>query len=103
MPDGNLNFHLLEGFASVALNDLVVVGTQLTNRYYGYGPRYSYWSGCSTGDRQGLVMAQRYPTAVIGIQAAAPAINWPTFIVAEFRRQFLLNQLKHYPPQCVFG
>ncbi|KAJ5570587.1 uncharacterized protein N7459_010017 [Penicillium hispanicum] len=102
LPNGKLNLHLFEDFASVALNDLAVVGKQLARRYYGYGPRYSYWSGCSTGGRQGLMMAQKYPTAYNGIYAGAPAINWPAFIVAEYWSQFWMNQLNHHPPQCVF-
>ncbi|KAH8810592.1 Tannase/feruloyl esterase [Xylogone sp. PMI_703] len=88
---GNLNIPLLIDFASVALNDLAVVGKQLSNKFYGYGPHHSYWNGCSTGGRQGLMMAQRYPTAYDGIYAACPAIHWQTF------------QLNHYPPQCVFN
>lgn len=100
--NGQLNMPLFTDFASVSLNDLAVVGKQITNRYYGYGPNYSYWNGCSTGGRQGLMMAQKYPTAYNGIHAAAPAINWPVFLVAEYWGQFLMNQLDRFPPQCVF-
>ncbi|KAH8805303.1 Tannase/feruloyl esterase [Xylogone sp. PMI_703] len=99
---GNLNIPLLIDYASVALNDLAVVGKQLSNRFYGYGPAYSYWNGCSTGGRQGLMLAQRYPTAYDGISAAAPAINGPRFTVAAYWGQFVMDQLNHYPPQCVF-
>ncbi|KAJ5232048.1 hypothetical protein N7468_005004 [Penicillium chermesinum] len=101
LPDGQLNMHLFRDFAYLALNDLAVVGKQITHRYYGHGPHHSYWSGCSTGGRQGMMMAQRFPTAYDGIYAAAPAINWPVFIVAEYWSQLIMNRLDHYPPQCV--
>ena len=29
--------------------------------YYGEGPNYSYWYGCSAGGRQGMVMSQQLP------------------------------------------
>ncbi|OJK03994.1 hypothetical protein ASPACDRAFT_1863646 [Aspergillus aculeatus ATCC 16872] len=96
-----VNMALLDDFAYVALNDAAVIGKQISHSFYGYGPNRSYWNGCSTGGRQGLMLAQRYPTAYNGIMAAAPAINWPTFLVAEYWPQFVMNQLPSPPPTCV--
>lgn len=98
---GEVNMPLLKDFASVALNDAAVVAKGIINGFYGHGPRYSYWNGCSTGGRQGLMLAQRYPTAYDGILANAPAINWPEFIVAEYWPQFVMNQMKTHPSPCV--
>ncbi|RAH85546.1 feruloyl esterase B precursor [Aspergillus japonicus CBS 114.51] len=97
----HVNMALLDDFAYVALNDAAVIGKQISHSFYGYGPNRSYWNGCSTGGRQGLMLAQRYPTAYNGIMAAAPAINWPTFLVAEYWPQFVMNQLQTHPPTCV--
>ncbi|KAE8372966.1 Tannase/feruloyl esterase [Aspergillus bertholletiae] len=98
---GNVNMALLEDFAYVALGDAATIGKQVAAGFYGLAPRYSYWNGCSTGGRQGLMLAQRYPTAYNGIMAAAPAINWASFLVAEFWPQFVMNQLGAFPPTCV--
>jgi hypothetical protein len=47
------------------------------------------------------MLAQRYPTAFDGIMAAAPEINWPSFLVGEIWPQFVMNQLGAFPPGCV--
>ncbi len=44
--------------------------------YYGAGPKFSYWNGCSSGGKQGLKEAQRYAGDFDGIIAGAPANNW---------------------------
>lgn len=98
---GKVNMPLLKDFAHVALNDAAIIGKDVVRSYYGNGPQYSYWNGCSTGGRQGLMFAQRYPTAYDGILAGAPAINWAKFIVAEYWPNFVMNQLQTFPPECV--
>lgn len=90
---GNINWALLQDFAAIALDDAATIGKAVTTAYYGSPPRYSYWNGCSTGGRQGLMMAQRYPSQYDGIMASAPAINWASSIVAGYWPQLVMNQL----------
>ncbi|HJR71380.1 MAG TPA: tannase/feruloyl esterase family alpha/beta hydrolase, partial [Gammaproteobacteria bacterium] len=59
-----------------AVHELTVVGKAITAARYGRAPEKSYWNGCSTGGRQGLKEAQRYPDDYDAIVAGAPASNW---------------------------
>lgn len=91
-PDGTLNMQLIEDFASRSLEEMTVKAKELTKAFYAETPKYSYWSGCSTGGRQGLMLAQRLPGGYDGILAGAPAINWDRFIPAELWPQIAMKQ-----------
>ncbi|WP_240687059.1 tannase/feruloyl esterase family alpha/beta hydrolase [Amycolatopsis suaedae] len=56
---------------------------QIIARYYGEPPRYSYFTGCSTGGREALLLAQRYPDEFDGIIAGAPAHNYQALLVYQ--------------------
>ena len=43
---------------------------------YERAPAYSYWDGCSTGGRQALISAQRFPDDFDGIVAGAPVLDF---------------------------
>ena len=52
-----------------AVHERTVAAKALVAAFYGNGPRLSYWNGCSTGGRQGLMEALRYPADYDGIIA----------------------------------
>ena len=66
----------LADYAYRAVHELTVVGKAVTAARYGKEPAKSYWNGCSTGGRQGLKEAQRFPNDYDAIVAGAPASNW---------------------------
>jgi feruloyl esterase len=66
----------LVDYADRAVHELTIVGKAITAAAYGSPPVKSFWVGCSTGGRQGLMEAERYPQDYDAIVAGAPASNW---------------------------
>jgi feruloyl esterase len=59
----------LVDFAHRAIHEMTVAAKAVVAAYYDARPARSYFSSCSTGGRQGLVEAQRYPDDFDGIVA----------------------------------
>ncbi|MBV9083118.1 MAG: tannase/feruloyl esterase family alpha/beta hydrolase [Acidobacteriaceae bacterium] len=66
----------LKDFAERAVHGTAVTSKAIIAAFYGAAPRFSYWNGCSSGGREGLKEAQRYPDDFDGIVAGAPANYW---------------------------
>jgi feruloyl esterase len=54
-------------------HEMTVAAKAIVDAFYGSGPKLSYFNGCSTGGRQALVEAQRFPNDFDGIIAGAAA------------------------------
>lgn len=62
-------------FAYMANAEVAQVSKQIITRYYAKPAGYSYFVGCSTGGREGMILSQRYPTAFNGIVSGDPAMR----------------------------
>lgn len=74
-PDGRWahdNTALEDDFGHRAVHVTTQLARALIEAYYGDAAAHSYFRGCSTGGRQGLVAAERYPEDFDGIIAGAP-------------------------------
>jgi feruloyl esterase len=86
--DGKVNADTTDDFAFRAVHVMTVLGKQVLDAYYGKPALKAYWQGCSTGGRQGLMEAQRFPEDYDGIIAGAPVYDFTVQTSAVLRTQF---------------
>jgi feruloyl esterase len=70
-------------FAYRSEHEMTIKAKALIAAFYGSGPKLSYWNGCSSGGKQGLKEAQKYPEDFNGIIAGAPANNWVALLSSD--------------------
>ena len=62
-------------FAYQAVGRIAGLAKQIIAQHYERAPDHSYFTGCSTGGREAMLMAQRHPTFFDGIISGAPAMR----------------------------
>jgi hypothetical protein len=62
-------------FAYQANAEVAGVAKQIVAAYYSKPAAYSYFVGCSTGGREGMILSQRFPTVFNGIVSGDPAMR----------------------------
>jgi feruloyl esterase len=80
---GHLDWEELRNVAYRGVHDMTQAGKAVTAAFYGVEARYSYFTGCSTGGREGQAEVQRYPDDYDGVISGSPAINWAHFGAAQ--------------------
>lgn len=62
-------------FAYAAVGRVAELSKRIIAEYYGSPAKRSYFAGCSTGGREAMLMAERYPMYFDGVVAGAPAMR----------------------------
>jgi len=79
-------------FAEASVRTVALLGERITESYYGRPAAHSYMTGCSTGGREGMLAAQRYPELFDGIVVGAPAMRAGDSNLGVEYTQVLLNR-----------
>jgi feruloyl esterase len=64
---------LVNDYGSRGVHEMTVKSKAIINAFYAKAPKYSYFNGCSTGGKEGLMEAQRYPEDYDGINIGGSA------------------------------
>jgi feruloyl esterase len=88
-------------FGYRAMHEMAVHSKAIIQTFYSRAPRLSYYEGCSTGGRQGLMAAQRFPDDFDAIIAGAPVYNMVHLNVSQVAAQveMLRNPARLLPAQ----
>src|SRR5579883_586628 len=82
-----------------AIHETAETAKAVIKTFYGESPKHSYFNSCSTGGRQALMEAQRYPADYDGIVAGAPANYWTHGLVACISNTKALAEPGAFIPQ----
>lgn len=73
----------IEDFAWRAIHETAITSKAIIRAYYGKSAAYSYFCGCSTGGRKGMIEAQRCQKDYNGIIVGDPAMDWGRALAAD--------------------
>ena len=91
-PDGTYNVQFVEDFIRNGIKQQILWAKKVAGIYYSMAPAYNYWNGCSTGGRQGYLLAQELGGELDGIVANAPAMYWTRFQTAQMWGQIAMKE-----------
>src|SRR5579862_5051304 len=61
------NHQQIVNYGSLGIHEMTVKSKAIIQAFYAKKPKFSYFNGCSTGGKEGLMEAQRYPDDYDGI------------------------------------
>ena len=74
-------------FGYRSMHEMALQSKTIINAFYKRAPQLSYYNGCSTGGRQGLMEAQRYPDDFDAMIVGAPVYNHIRLHASQMARQ----------------
>ena len=86
-------------YAYQALGKVTAEAKAIIARFYGQGPKWSYFMGCSNGGRQGMMAAERYPLEFDGVVAGDPGFRLSRAAVGELWDTAQLTRIAPRDPQ----
>ena len=89
---------LLRDYGYRAIHEMTQKSKALIEAYYGRAADYNYFVGCSTGGRQGLMEAQRFPDDYDGIVSGAP-VNY--FVATHYAQLWASRAAKPVGPTLI--
>lgn len=95
-PQGEIDF------AYRAVHETAVGAKALIEQHYGRSPEYAYFRGCSTGGRQALMEAQRFPEDFDGWSVGAPIYDYTykqTYNASWVAKLLFGNERSGYVPR----
>jgi len=81
------NMQQIVDYGSRGVHEMTVKSKAITKAFYGKAPKFSYFNGCSTGGKEGLMEAQRHPEDYDGINVGGSA----NFAQIHNRVQYVWN------------
>ncbi|KAL8292057.1 hypothetical protein RQP46_001523 [Phenoliferia psychrophenolica] len=80
-------------FGYRAVHKTAVFSKGLIEAYYSTPSKFNYWSGCSSGGKQGLKEVQQYPDEFDGVIAGQAAQYWNQLLGQIYRVNAILNPI----------
>ena len=97
--NGTYDLGFIEDFFRVGIKQEILFSKRIATSYYGIHPVFNYWNGCSTGGRQGYLLAQELGDELDGILANSPAMYWTRFQTAQMWGEIAMFELAGETPQ----
>lgn len=90
----------LRDYGYRAIYEMTAKAKAAINAFYSRAPDYSYFNGCSTGGRQGLMEAQRFPGDYDGIVSGAP-VNY--FVATHYTQLWTALAVKPVDDESILS
>jgi feruloyl esterase len=78
-----LNDESVKNFGYMQMKKTHDAAVVLQQRAYGSAPKFSYWFGSSQGGREGITVAQRYPTDFDGVSIDSPVLAFSSLTLSR--------------------